>query len=284
MAESLVPVALHGATILAVLVDGLPHVSVRSLCEALGLDVQAQTRRIHRHPVLSQGVAVTATPSAGGDQQTACLPLSMLNGWLFGIQASRVRPELRERLVQYQRECFDVLARHFGAAGAAANAGQGHGGTPPQGPGATGRPEEADAPALPAPLPCIDVRTLLLTGQSDPGLPLPPELAALIDERAWAMAREAYDLARIHLQRRVAHHAQCGPANAPRLLLPLALHAVRQGTLGHALAHLYHAELQSLQIRAEAHAQGAHRLARQLTAELGRHPQAQATAVDTHAA
>ena len=35
---------------------------------------------------------------------------------MFGISASRAKPELRERLIQYQRECFDVLARHFGAA------------------------------------------------------------------------------------------------------------------------------------------------------------------------
>lgn len=37
----------------------------------------------------------------------------MLNGWLFGIDASRVKPESRDRLIQYQAECFDVLANYF---------------------------------------------------------------------------------------------------------------------------------------------------------------------------
>ena len=37
----------------------------------------------------------------------------MLNGWLFGVDVNRVRPELRERLMQYQRECFQVLNAHF---------------------------------------------------------------------------------------------------------------------------------------------------------------------------
>lgn len=43
------------------------------------------------------------------------LPLDKLNGWLFGVSVSRIKPELRPRLIQYQSECFDVLAAHFGA-------------------------------------------------------------------------------------------------------------------------------------------------------------------------
>jgi hypothetical protein len=43
-----------------------------------------------------------------------CLPLDHLNGWLFGVDVARVRPELRERMSRYRAECFDVLARHFG--------------------------------------------------------------------------------------------------------------------------------------------------------------------------
>lgn len=41
------------------------------------------------------------------------LPLKYLNGWLFGVDANRVKPEIKERLLDYQRECFDVLAKHF---------------------------------------------------------------------------------------------------------------------------------------------------------------------------
>ena len=37
----------------------------------------------------------------------------MINGWLFGINANRVKEELRERLIQYQRECYRVLADAF---------------------------------------------------------------------------------------------------------------------------------------------------------------------------
>lgn len=42
-----------------------------------------------------------------------CLPLDYLSGFLFGISASRVKEEIRDRLVRYQRECYKVLAEAF---------------------------------------------------------------------------------------------------------------------------------------------------------------------------
>ena len=32
---------------------------------------------------------------------------------LFGINANRVKPELRDRLITYQRECYQVLSAAF---------------------------------------------------------------------------------------------------------------------------------------------------------------------------
>jgi plasmid stabilization system protein ParE len=45
--------------------------------------------------------------------ETLCLPLDYLSGWLFGINATRVNPEARERLIRYQKECYKVLAEAF---------------------------------------------------------------------------------------------------------------------------------------------------------------------------
>jgi hypothetical protein len=42
-----------------------------------------------------------------------CLPLDYISGFLFGINATRVKEELRERIILYQRECFRVLAEAF---------------------------------------------------------------------------------------------------------------------------------------------------------------------------
>ena len=52
-------------------------------------------------------------------QDTFCLKLSLLNGWLMTIDDRKVRPEIRDRLIQYQTECFDVLYKHFTGQGTA---------------------------------------------------------------------------------------------------------------------------------------------------------------------
>jgi hypothetical protein len=90
-------------------------VPVRPLCDYLGVDWSAQRKRIVGDPVLSEvarSVAVTAT-EAGGKREMLCLPLELLNGWLFGVNATRVKPEIRERLIRYQKECYRVLAKAF---------------------------------------------------------------------------------------------------------------------------------------------------------------------------
>lgn len=95
-------------------------VPLRPICDYLGLDWSAQSRRIHRDPVLSKHarfVAITATnrkqAEKGGNPNMLCLPLDYLNGFLFGISAPRVRPELQERVILYQDRCYKVLAEAF---------------------------------------------------------------------------------------------------------------------------------------------------------------------------
>lgn len=109
-----ISVRFHDQSITVFMHGGSPLVAVKPICENMGIDWRAQRQRIMRHHVMSKGVVIMTTPSAGGEQKTACLPLEMLNGWLFGIDAARVKPDLREKVIRYQRECFHVLAAHFG--------------------------------------------------------------------------------------------------------------------------------------------------------------------------
>lgn len=95
------------------------YIPVRPLCSHLGIAWSSQRLRINRDPVLSEvvrPVIVTITGVEHGQPQdvtTICLPLEYLNGWLFGVSALRVKPEIKERLVRYQRECYQVLAKAF---------------------------------------------------------------------------------------------------------------------------------------------------------------------------
>lgn len=89
--------------------NGIYYVAMKPICENIGLAWNAQYERIKRDEVLSQGMVIITTPSNGGEQQTLCLPIQYLNGWLFGIDVKRVKPEIRETLITYKRECYQAL-------------------------------------------------------------------------------------------------------------------------------------------------------------------------------
>lgn len=115
-------VAFYGDEVTAVRADnGVVYVPLRPLCDIIGVDWSAQYRRIKRDLVLNQvAISVAITTMDNDPHSTAphtsemlCLPLDYLNGWLFGINASRVKDEIRDKLVQYQLECYRILADAF---------------------------------------------------------------------------------------------------------------------------------------------------------------------------
>jgi hypothetical protein len=113
LTASPVSINFHGTSIPTFNVEGVIRVAMKPICDAIGLGWQSQWHRIKRHPVLSKGVVMMTTPSKGGIQKHLTLPLNKLNGWLFGVDASRVKPEIREKLVEYQEECFDALSDYW---------------------------------------------------------------------------------------------------------------------------------------------------------------------------
>lgn len=93
--------------------------------------------------------------------------------------------------------------------------------------------------------PSIDAGSLMLSGQSEPRVERPAYIDSAIDRRAWDMAREAYELSRAHLQRRVAFMAESG-YREPTLNEQAALSAIDQTTLDSALTHAWLDKVQSL--------------------------------------
>ena len=88
-------------------------VAMKPICENIGLQWEAQLKRIKRNHVLNSGMSIMDIPTNGGLQQIVCLPFGMLNGWLMGVDANKVRPEIKDTLIKYQLECYDVLYKHF---------------------------------------------------------------------------------------------------------------------------------------------------------------------------
>lgn len=107
-------VTFHNQEIQVLNHDGKPYVAMRSICENIGLAWNAQYERIRRNEILNSSVRMIRTEQVSGVQRDLlCLPLGYLNGWLFGIEINRCKPEIREVLRLYQLECFDVLYKHF---------------------------------------------------------------------------------------------------------------------------------------------------------------------------
>lgn len=70
--------------------DCEPRVALKPIVEGMGLAWNAQLERVKRDGVLSEGMVVIPIPSAGGSQDATVIPLSRLNGFLFGIDENRV--------------------------------------------------------------------------------------------------------------------------------------------------------------------------------------------------
>jgi hypothetical protein len=104
---------LQGVVVTATPSEEIIYVPIRPLCDYLGVDWSAQRRRVMRDPVLADEAETVEINTAGGPQAMLCIPLEYLNGWLFGINANRVKDEIKEKLIVYQRECYKVLAAAF---------------------------------------------------------------------------------------------------------------------------------------------------------------------------
>ncbi|MDQ4079007.1 MAG: hypothetical protein M3220_22540 [Chloroflexota bacterium] len=109
-------VEFHGDELVAVRAeDGTIWIPIRRVCEALGVTYQGQLERVRRDPVLSDALgSVSVTLTDGRTYEMNCLPLKFVRGWLFGINANRVKEEIREKLIQYQREVIEIIDRAFG--------------------------------------------------------------------------------------------------------------------------------------------------------------------------
>ena len=111
-------VEFYGDEIIAVrAAGGAIYVPVRPICDLLGVDWAGQRRRINRDAVLSEEMKSVAVTAREGERlvtrEMQCLPLDYVSGFLFGINADRVKAELKERVLRYQRECYKVLSEAF---------------------------------------------------------------------------------------------------------------------------------------------------------------------------
>ncbi|EBY1787347.1 hypothetical protein DU195_22380 [Salmonella enterica subsp. enterica serovar Telhashomer] len=107
-AVNTISVPFNGQQIITAMAAGVTYVAMRPIVENIGIDWAAQFVKLKKQSK-KFGCCDIATPSKGGIQKMLCIPLKKLNGWLFSINPEKVRADIRDKLIQYQEECFTVL-------------------------------------------------------------------------------------------------------------------------------------------------------------------------------
>lgn len=111
IADRTINVPFHGNSLLVVEHQGEAYTPMRPIIDGMGLTYQGQVDKLKSR--FAKGVREIMIPTKGGDQTMLCLALRKLNGWLSSIQPNKVKPEIRDRVIQYQEECDDVLYEYW---------------------------------------------------------------------------------------------------------------------------------------------------------------------------
>ncbi|HGN1344049.1 TPA: phage antirepressor N-terminal domain-containing protein [Pseudomonas aeruginosa] len=104
-------VPFHGNSLYVVNYNGEPFVPMKPIVEGMGLSWEPQLRKLNQR--FTKGMIKMVIPSIGGAQETVCLAMHKLTGWLFSIMPNKVKPEIRDKVIQYQEECDDVLYEYW---------------------------------------------------------------------------------------------------------------------------------------------------------------------------
>ncbi|MBN6711138.1 phage antirepressor N-terminal domain-containing protein [Haemophilus haemoglobinophilus] len=111
-------ISFYGSDLITLKLDDVIYTAVRPIVEALGLSWGSQQRKLENSKGKFSCTHMKTTGSDGKTYEMLCMPLKKLNGWLFSINPEKVRPDLKEKVIRYQEECFEALYNywHFGKA------------------------------------------------------------------------------------------------------------------------------------------------------------------------
>lgn len=88
---------------------------IRSICKALGLNVDHHIHALKKEEILKDVLCVhKVRDTKNRTQKMVCLPERFIYGWLFQVRATNtMKSETKSRLITYKRDCYNVLYDHF---------------------------------------------------------------------------------------------------------------------------------------------------------------------------
>lgn len=102
-------VPFNGQQIITAMAAGVAYVAMKPIVENLGMSWGTQQQKLMKQLDKFNCIHMNMVAVDGKLRKLLCLPLKKLNGWLFSINPEKVRADIRDKLIQYQEECFTVL-------------------------------------------------------------------------------------------------------------------------------------------------------------------------------
>lgn len=107
-----IKVPFHGSNLFIVDRNGEPYTPMKPIVEGMGLAWQSQHKKLTSNSE-RWGITMMVIPSLDRNNSVTCIPLRKLFGWLQTLQPNRIREDIRDKVIQYQNECDDVLWKHW---------------------------------------------------------------------------------------------------------------------------------------------------------------------------
>ncbi|MEN3257542.1 phage antirepressor N-terminal domain-containing protein [Sodalis endosymbiont of Spalangia cameroni] len=107
-----ITVPFHGNSLYVVSYNGEPYTPMKPIVEGIGMVWAAQFVKLKQR-FASTVSEIEMVADDGKARKMLCLPLRKLAGWLQTINPNKVKPEIRDKVVQYQEECDDVLYEYW---------------------------------------------------------------------------------------------------------------------------------------------------------------------------
>ncbi len=116
--SDIVRVPFHGDDILCVRVDGKPHVILKPVLDALGVDYWTQVRKLRGKTWACTSTRLVQLPDQDQRREFVTVDIRTFLMMLATIDERRVAPDAKARLQEYQSEVADALEDYFTKGGA----------------------------------------------------------------------------------------------------------------------------------------------------------------------
>lgn len=98
----------NGQAIYFLAKDGVYWIAIKPICDAIGIDYDAQVKSMKADRILSEHMGTHAIQTGKEKLKNwVCLPEFFIYGWIFSLKGSS------KGLHDYQWQCYELLYNHF---------------------------------------------------------------------------------------------------------------------------------------------------------------------------